>query len=169
MTEGPTGPHSLFKKAFVDQTDHILPQFLRYIWVGAITTVIDLIIMNSFLLFGSPTWIATSIGYMIGVVANYFICIRWIFKSDPSTRVNEFVGSMVVGLMGLLLNTLIVVYGELWLAGYEPFGSLLEMFSIPKTQIVCANTAKGFSVVTVLAWNFLARKYIIFRKKPVGA
>ncbi|GAB4150702.1 MAG: hypothetical protein Kow00107_01220 [Planctomycetota bacterium] len=165
MTNESNGRRSIFKKAFVDQTDHILPQFLRYIWVGAVTTVIDLIIMNGLLLMSSPTWLATSVGYMVGVIANYFICIKWIFRSDPSTRLNEFIGSMVVGLMGLLLNTLIVVYGEIWLSGSDSFETILSPLKIPKTPIVCANTAKGVSVVTVLAWNFLARKYIIFRKR----
>ncbi len=164
MSNERTGLRGLFLKVFVDRTDSFMPQLMRYLWVGLTTTIIDLIVLNGLLMLDSPVWLAASVGYMVGVVANYFLCIRWIFASDPSRRAWEFLGSMIVGLVGLLLNTGIVVAGEKMLPRSDLFLSLLDLLGIPPTQIVHVNTAKGVSVVTVLAWNFLARKYFIFRR-----
>ncbi len=160
---------SAFKRVFVSKTDKVLHQFLRYIWVGATTTVIDLVIMNfMFVYLGSSEVLSASVGYMVGVVANYFLCITWIFESDKSRRMYEFLGSMAIGFIGLGLNDLIIWLGVNLLPKWGLFCSTLDMVGVPQSDVVFLNVAKGISIVTVLAWNFLARKYIIFRKRPTN-
>ncbi|RKY21286.1 MAG: hypothetical protein DRP90_02370 [Planctomycetota bacterium] len=155
----------IVKKVFVERTDKLLPQFLRYIWVGAATTLIDWGILNMLLAgFGVDKRIAAAAGYMTGVVANYFLCIAWIFRSDPRRRLFEFLGSMAIGAVGLAMNDLIIVWGSELLPRWSLLSSVLESLGVPRTELLYVNISKAVSVVTVLAWNFLARKYLIFRR-----
>ncbi|MDZ7815602.1 MAG: GtrA family protein [Planctomycetota bacterium] len=139
-------------------------------WVGATTTVVDYAVMNVLLLkpFEAPTWVAVSAGYLVGILVNYLLCVAWIFKSDPSRRYYEFLGSMAVGIVGLLLNNVIVITGEKLLPGIGPLVSLIENTGLDEVvPNIFVNIAKLVATFVVLAWNFLARKYLIFRlRKP---
>ena len=152
---------------FVKKTNKLSTQFFRYLFVGATTTVIDVVILNLLIsVFDTSSFVAATVGYIAGIIANYFLCIWWIFKSDPSKRKFEFIGSMCIGLLGLVLNDIIVVYGADLLpkldflasiSGYKEFTEAIPNYYV--------NVAKGIATVVVLAWNFLGRKYLIFRSK----
>jgi putative flippase GtrA len=155
------------KQTFVTKTNKLLPQFLRYIWVGALTTIIDVAILNTMTFgFGINERISAATGYMVGVAVNYFICIVWIFPSQKGSRVKEFLLSMTVGLIGMLMNDMIIKGGCAWLPTLDWLKSLIESFGIKGNTPQAAfylNFSKAVSTVTVLAWNFLTRKYLIFR------
>ncbi|MFA4985286.1 MAG: GtrA family protein [Candidatus Brocadiia bacterium] len=157
-----------FNKTFIEKTDRLWPQFLRYIWVGALTTLIDVAILNTLTFgFGVNERVSAATGYMTGVFVNYFICIFWIFPSDKSRRIFEFVASMTAGLVGMFLNDCIIKAGTAWLPEWSWLGGLLTSFGLTgelSRQAFFLNTSKAVSTIVVLAWNFLARKYLIFRK-----
>ena len=153
---------------FVKRTDKLAQQFFRYIWVGATTTVVDYVVMNLLLLkpFEAPVVVAATVGYSVGILVNYILCVAWIFESDRSRRHYEFLGSMAVGVVGLLLNNLIVVTGGKLLPEFGPLVNLVEGTGLAEViPNIFVNIAKLVATVVVLAWNFLARKYMIFRRK----
>ena len=89
--------------------------------------------------------ISAPIGFMVGTVVNYALSRSWVFqrrtlKSKPA----ELTIFTLTGVVGLGLNEVILWYFQSRLGVYYLF-------------------AKGVSGCVVLAWNFGARKLLLFR------
>jgi putative flippase GtrA len=130
-------------------------QFFRYLLVAVAAFAVD---------FGTYTIlvkavnvhpvIAATAGFMLGIIVNYLLSIRWVFDKRSHSTKYELTVFTVIGLVGLGLTDLIV-----WLIAVEA----------GKDELV----AKIVATAIVFFWNFGARKIILFNKekswqKPVS-
>jgi putative flippase GtrA len=122
-------------------------EFYRYVLVGGLATVFDATTLFSLTHFAGVNYlISAPIGFSLGTFVNYLLSGSWVFerrrlKNNKSAELTIFT---LIGVVGLSLNELI-----LWF-----FQSKLGIYYL---------IAKGVSAVVVLAWNFGARKAILFR------
>lgn len=130
----------------VAATRGVRGEFYRYVVVGGLSTICDAFTLFSLTHFAGVNYlISAPIGFSVGTIVNYFLSGSWVFerrrlKNKPA----ELTIFSLIGVVGLSLNELI-----LWF-----FQSRLGIFYL---------FAKGVSAVVVLAWNFGARKIILFR------
>lgn len=95
--------------------------------------------------FSVNKFIANAIGFSAAVTSNYFINRRWTFKSTEAQISKQFVGFIVVSVVGLLLNTFFVF----------SFNNLLLIpFYISKVMAICC----------VFFWNYTANFLLVFKK-----
>lgn len=95
--------------------------------------------------------LSATLSFLTGLVVNYLISTRWVFEEDWAVlknKVIEFFFFLLIGVIGLILNDLI-----LWLVT-EKF-SLYYLFS------------KIISAGIVYLWNFFARKYLLFNQRKM--
>lgn len=127
------------------KTDITHIQFVRGLVVGGSAFIVDFSILYFLTEYGGLYYLlSAAIAYVIGTVFNYILSINWIFATRKyASRAKEFSTFMWIGIVGLLLNIIIM-----WLISEY----LLYHYTISKLV----------SVVIVYFWNFFARKLILF-------
>lgn len=121
-------------------------QFLRYLVVGAIATVVDI---GLFVLLtdsvGVHYLVSNSISFCAGLSVNYALSVVWVFSARTLTnRKAEFLVFAAVGLAGLGWNELLLYVGK-GIVGLDH------------------HLSKAIAVILVLFWNFGMRKVMLFR------
>lgn len=134
------------KKLFVNETNNIITQLFRYGIVGGVSFIVDYGLLYVFTeLFHFHYLISASLSFIAGLVVNYSISIRWIFKySKLKNRSAEFTIYGIIGIVGLFLNNFLMYI-------LTDFFHIHYMFS------------KLISATIVLGWNFIGRRVILFK------
>jgi putative flippase GtrA len=119
----------------------------RYLLASALALAADAGAYVALIRLGGVHYLGSApIGFAIGVTVIYFLSTRWVFRerrlSDPR---REFVIFVVIGILGLLLNELIIFLGVERLALSYEF-------------------AKFVSAGIVFGFNFSARKLLLFTR-----
>lgn len=137
------------------------PQLLRFALVGALSTSIELAILNIlFALTGITSGIYFSIfkalTFIIALGNGYFFNKNWTFPKTENSIGREFGKYVIVNIVGLILNvgtaTLVVnVVGT-------PSGI---------SSTTWANMGAIVAVFIVMIWNFLSYKCFVFRKQDL--
>lgn len=121
-------------------------QLLRYGVVGGIAFIVDygsLYALTEFC--GCQYLVSAAIAFIAGLVCNYVLSTRWVFnESRVKSKLAEFTAFAVIGVVGLGLNEVIMfvchdIAGLHYMAG------------------------KIVSTVIVFFWNFLARRFLVFK------
>ncbi len=141
-------------RLFAGETNNTLIQFFRYIFVGGFATIVDwgLSALLFYAVFGETHPVAAnSLSFAAGLIVNYLLSTFWIFKeSRVKSKIAEFIGFALIGLVGLLIT-----------AGITLLFKQLLMETTSAYQIIAKITATAVSFL----WNFFARKYLLFSKK----
>lgn len=127
-------------------------QFLKYAVVGAIAFVADFLTMALVHKYLLPNWTLSlyagvAAGFIVGSVVNYVLSGKLVFsgmESRTNSRVNEFLGYFLLGLIGLGLSELGMYVGTELLCWHYGF-----------VKILVAGA--------VLVWNFLARRFLVYK------
>ncbi len=162
-----------FKKdeLFILPTENGFVQFFRFVFVGGIATVVDILIATasyewlglkalSLSLFGfdGGLLLANALGFIVGLVTNYLLSIVWIFRHQNINRMKEFLSFTVIGMIGLGIKLVVVGFLERFV--FNMNAVLLGI--IPMVTLV---TALG--TVVAFIWNFLARKLFLYSDKNI--
>ncbi len=131
---------------FTGKTNSTLIQLFRYTFVGGFAFLVDfgsLFLMTEY--FKVHYLISAGIAFILGLITNYFLSVRWVFDSRKmNSKSLEFFLFTVIGLVGLGLNELF-----LWI-----FTELLLIYYL---------ISKIITAILVYLWNFFARKYLLFK------
>ena len=125
--------------------DTFFVQLFRYAIVGAIAFIVDYCLLITLTEYAHIHYvIAASISFAAGLIVNYLISIRWVFKTSAiSDRRIEFILFAVIGIIGLIIND-ITIY------------ALTSAIGIPYWL------SKLGSTVIVYFWNFIGRRSLVF-------
>lgn len=134
--------------AFFEDTNNAFIQFFRYTLVGGFAFIVDfglLFLLTEY--FHVHYLISAGISFLIGLLLNYFLSIKWVF----TTRIieNKWLELLIfslIGLIGLGLNEFF-----LWV-----FTDILLLYYL---------ISKLITSFIVYFWNFFARKFFLFTTK----
>ncbi len=134
---------AVIKQLLFSKTVSTRVQFLRYGAVAVVSLVVDAgILFASKKVLGLHDVLAASIGFSVGLIVNYVLCILWVFPPTIiSKRWHELVIFLAIGLVGLGLTDLII-----W----------------GLSRRIGLVVAKIAAVGIVFFWNFFARKKILY-------
>jgi putative flippase GtrA len=123
-------------------------KILTYFLVGSISAVIDISLFAIFAGYLKFPWAMVSvITFIIATLVNYFLSIRFVFKSGLRYKKHhEILGVFIVSALALLLNQM-----------------FLYLF-IEKMNIHII-TSKCLSTSLLFLWNYYGRKRLIFHTK----
>lgn len=136
-------------KLFLKDTDNWLIQLFRYFFVGGTAAVVNILFLYVLTdIFHLYYLISNVLSFIFGLITNYVLSKRFIFKTDVGNKSLEFTVYGLIGVIGLVFDT-----GLLYL--FTNFLGFYYMIS------------KIFSTIIVFLWNFVARKllYVIWEKK----
>ncbi len=137
----------MLNKLFVVPTVNVYLQLFRYGFVGGIAFVVDygtLFVLTHYL--AVPYLVSAAIAFILGLTTNYVFSISWVFRKNCTMeRWQEFLFFAVIGVVGLILNELIMYVSTELLQIHYMFSKLI-------------------STAIVFFWNFLARKFLLFNK-----
>ena len=124
----------------------LIEQLLRYFFVGGISFIVDygsLWLLTEMV--GLPYLLSAAMAFILGLVCNYVLSTRWVFgESRISNRMGEFAAFAAIGIVGLGLNELI-------------------MYACTDGAKIHYMVSKIISAVVVFFWNFLARRFLVFK------
>ena len=126
----------------------LIIQLIKFGIVGVIATIIDFGVLT-FLkeILYVKVMIASALAFSVSVIANYILSMLFVFKSNQSNKVKEFIIFLALSAGGLLINQLIMWVGT-------------EVFTAYYLWV------KFFSVVFVPVYNFITRKIFLEKKAP---
>lgn len=138
-------------KSRIPNNQHVVGQFLRYFVTGGLAFVVDFAVFAIALYcFDVHYLLANLIGLMGGNVVNYLMSIGWVFSAEKRKmekhRLMEITVFVLISLVGMGLN-------EFLMYVFVGMFTMQEMIS------------KVVAAIIVLLYNFLARKFILFKKK----
>lgn len=133
----------------------LITEIMRFLLVGGIAFIVDFTVLSVFAerVFHDPygwnLYLATALGFLAGVGVNYVLSVSFVFKAARSNRaahrVSAFIAFVGLGFIGFLLTEMGMALGV---------GALGLNYRITKILVAA----------TVLIWNYLSRKLIIFRR-----
>ena len=132
------------KQLFADPVESIFLQVPRALAVSVLALAVDFGLYAALLYIGMPALLAALIGYLAGGVLQYVLCSWWVFSTSLKNDALGFVAFLVLSLVGLGITELVILIVHDWL-GFNPY------------------VAKIGAVGLAFTWNFLSRKYLLFR------
>ena len=137
---------SLIKQVFFGKPEGTAIQFIRYTVVGGLAFAVDF--GSLFLLtdgFGIHYLASAAVAFILGLTVNYLLSVSWVFNLRAlADKRKEFLIFAGIGLIGLGFNELFIWF----FTEHVHFHYLIS---------------KACSTVLVFLWNFVARKYVLFR------
>lgn len=138
------------KKWFADPVESIFVQVPRALAASVLALFVDFAILEfcvrSVGMSGVP---AAMLGYLAGSVLQYVLCSLWVFSTVLKSDAAGFVAFTLLALVGLGITWIVMALAHEWA------GLSIEL-------------AKVGAVSLAFTWNFLSRKYLLFRaENPV--
>jgi putative flippase GtrA len=139
-------------QALLSPTHNILVQIPRALVVSALAAALDVGVLVLLVELASwqPTFAAV-ISYLLGGVLQYVLSSLWVFPNSPKNVAVGFIAFSLLSLVGLAIT-----WGTMWLL-YDNMG-------------VHYLLAKVAALGLAFCWNFLSRRYWLFRpptEKPI--
>ena len=133
-----------------------LKEILRFILTGGVCTLIEyaaLYILKEWLHMGAVA--AMPIAFLISVVFNYLLCVRWVFPGAKEGSSKAQLGFVITSGMGFFLNwflmwALTALFGE-DVALFTLFGFTLEMWMVNKV----------IATALVMVWNYFTKRWVL--------
>ena len=149
-----------------EERKRTLFEFLRYCVVGGTAFLFETgthWLLWKFVLNGETslnTFIATAVGFIVGLIVNYVLSVIWVFTTDKQKEqgrnVKAFVIFAVVGLVGFGLKELLM-----WLGAVISNVSLADFGNVKIPYYATHVISAGI----VLIWNYIGRKIFVFKKE----
>ena len=133
-----------------------LKEILKFAFTGGICFVIEyaaLVLLKELL--HIPVVAATPIAFLISVVFNYLLCVKWVFSGAQEGSKKAQLGFLITSVMGLLLNWVIM-----W-ALTSLFGEDALLFALFGIEIKVYMLNKVIATALVMVWNYFTKRYVL--------
>lgn len=115
-------------------------EIIRFLVAGAATLFIDYGVLVALTEYLHVYYIlSATISFVLAVIANYYICLTWVFKSSKKQSRKQFAFFLVTSIVGLLLNIIIIKM----------------VVEILRVHYVLA---KLIATIVVTVWNYVTKK-----------
>ena len=133
-----------------------LKEILKFAFTGGVCFVIEyaaLILLKELL--HIPVVAATPIAFLISVVFNYLLCVKWVFDGAQEGSKKAQLGFLITSVMGLLLNWVIM-----W-ALTSLFGEDALLFALFGIEFKVYMLNKVIATGLVMVWNYFTKRYVL--------
>ena len=99
--------------------------------------------------------LATPLAFLISVVINYLLCVRWVFDGAKDGDRKAQMGFIVTSLLGLAINSLVMlVLGLL----FDEHAVLLHAFGL---TLKVYQVNKVVATLVVMVWNYFTKRWLL--------
>ena len=133
-------------------------RFLKFATVGAIGSVLDILIMNLLThLFDLPLVIAGTLSLICAIISNFMLNRYWTY---PDSRSRHFLHQLsmffLVNLAGIAFRIPILHFVEPVMVG--AFENMVYL-SHASAESIAKNATLAFAIGVVMIWNFFINRY----------
>ncbi len=136
-----------------------LSEALRFIVTGGVCFAVEfvcLVVLRDGI--GLDTLIAVPIAFLISVMLNYLMCVKWVFQGIGEQKSSAKAGFLVTSVMGLLLNEgLMLLFRVL-------FGEDQAVVTVVSFTVTMYMVNKVLATMFVMVWNYYTKRYILTKK-----
>ncbi len=133
-----------------------LKEIIKFAFTGGVCFVIEyaaLVLLKELL--HIPVVAATPIAFLISVIFNYLLCVKWVFDGAKEGSKKAQLGFLITSVMGLLLNWIIM-----W-ALTSLFGEDALLFALFGIEIKVYMLNKVIATGLVMVWNYFTKRYVL--------
>ncbi len=141
-----------------------LMEGLRFLLTGGVCFLVEfacLVFLRDTV--GLDTLIATPIAFLISVILNYLLCVKWVFGGAKDQGNSAKLGFLVTSVMGLFLNELLMLIFR------GVLGEDAVVLTVPGFTVTMYMINKVLSTGIVMVWNYFTKRAILkegfFHKK----
>ena len=133
-----------------------MKEMIKFVLTGGVCFLIEyaaLILLKEWL--HLPVVAATPIAFLISVVFNYLLCVKWVFDGAKEGSRKAQLGFMITSVMGLFLN-----WAIMWAltAFLGEDAVLLSLFGV-EVKVYMLN--KVIATGLVMVWNYFTKRYVL--------
>ncbi len=133
-----------------------LNEVIKFVLTGGVCFLIEyaaLIALKEWL--HLPVVAATPIAFLISVVFNYLLCVKWVFGGAAEGNRKAQLGFIVTSVMGLFLN-----WAIMW-ALTAILGEDAVLLSIAGLEIKVYMLNKIIATGLVMVWNYFTKRWLL--------
>ncbi len=133
-----------------------LREIIKFVFTGGICFLIEyaaLILLKEWL--HLPVVAATPVAFLISVVFNYLLCVKWVFDGAKEGSRKAQVGFVITSGIGFFLNWLLM-----W-ALTALLGEDALLFALFGVQVKVYMLNKIIATGLVMVWNYFTKRYLL--------
>lgn len=133
-----------------------LKEIFKFILTGGVCFLIEyaaLILLKEWL--HMPVVAATPIAFLISVVFNYLLCVKWVFSNAREGSRKAQLGFVITSGVGFFLN-----WALMW-ALTALFGEDAVLLTIFSFRIKTYHINKIIATILVMVWNYLTKRHVL--------
>ena len=133
-----------------------LNEVIKFVLTGGVCFLIEyagLIALKEWL--HLPVVAATPIAFLISVVFNYLLCVKWVFNSAKKENRKAQLGFAITSAMGLFLN-----WAIMWVLT-ALFGEDAVLLTIFSMEIKVYMLNKIIATGLVMVWNYFTKRWLL--------
>ncbi len=133
-----------------------LNEVIKFVLTGGVCFLIEytaLIALKEWL--HLPVVAATPIAFLISVVFNYLLCVKWVFNSPKESSKKAQIGFAVTSVMGLFLN-----WAIMWTLT-ALLGEDAVLLTIGNMDIKVYMLNKIIATALVMVWNYFTKRWLL--------
>ena len=100
------------------------------------------------------TLLATPAAFLVSVVFNYLLCLRWVFHAGEQGHAAKL-GFLITSVMGLALNE------GLMLLFRACFGEVQTLFTLAGFTVRMYMLNKVLATLLVMVWNYFTKRAVL--------
>ncbi len=136
-----------------------LDEVIRFVVTGGVCFLIEQAVLSLLKeLFQLDVNYGTPIAFLLSVVANYLLCVKWVFPNADGSGGKTKLGFVLTSGIGFFLNWGIMALFTLWL-GQDTV--LLTIFDI---QFKIYHLNKTIATLLVMVWNYFSKRFVLKSK-----
>ena len=133
-----------------------LKEIFKFILTGGVCFLIEyaaLILLKEWL--HMPVVAATPVAFLISVVFNYLLCVKWVFSNAREGSRKAQLGFVITSGVGFFLN-----WALMW-ARTALFGEDAVLLTIFSFRIKTYHINKIIATILVMVWNYLTKRHVL--------
>lgn len=133
-----------------------LKEIIKFAFTGGVCFLIEyaaLVILKEWL--HVPVVAATPVAFLVSVVFNYLLCVKWVFSGAKEGSRAAQIGFVVTSVMGLFLN-----WAIMW-ALTALFGEDTLLFAVFGAEVKVYMLNKVIATGLVMVWNYFTKRYVL--------
>ena len=133
-----------------------LMEGLRFIVSGGVCFLLEMAVLVLLRdTCGLDTLVAVPIAFLIAVLLNYLLCVKWVFSGAGDQGNSAKAGFLVTSVMGLFLNELLMLVFR------GMFGEDTVLFTLFGFTVTMYMFNKTLSTAIVMVWNYITKRAIL--------
>ena len=133
-----------------------LKEIFKFVLTGGVCFLIEyaaLILLKEWL--HMPVVAATPLAFLISVVFNYLLCVKWVFSNAREGSRKAQLGFVITSGVGFFLN-----WALMW-ALTALFGEDAVLLTIFSFRIKTYHINKIIATSLVMVWNYLTKRHVL--------